>query len=179
VCTYLDGEAFTWWQSYNAAISVPDWDALRTCLFRRSNLLNNVQAARKMLHGWRPLKGVGRFSKSSLSIVMEFPDITESEKFDRHIHGLKRSIWEPLCVSFMTDAIRIEAAKAGTFRSSGCCASNTAILADSGVAPMDLSIIKAYRMLSEKPQSCMCEGLCLRCREKGHLAKECPKGQQN
>jgi len=103
-----------------------------------------------MLHGWRPLKGVGCFSKSSLSIVMEIPDITESEKSDRHIHGLKRWIWEPLCIrpydnlaSFMTDAIRIEAAKAGTCRSSGCCASNTAILSDSGVAPIDLSIIKA------------------------------------
>jgi len=117
---------------------------------------------------------------------MEIPDITESEKIDRHSHGLKRSIWEPLCIrpydnleSFMTDAIRIEAAKAGAFRSSACCASNNATQADSGVARMDLSIIKAYKMTSEKPQSCMREGLCLRCREKGHVAKDCPKSQQN
>jgi len=43
-CTYLDGEAFTWWQSYSAATSVPDWDTLRTCLIRRFNPLNKVQA---------------------------------------------------------------------------------------------------------------------------------------
>jgi len=185
-CTYLDGEAFTWWQSYSAATSVPDWDTLRTCLIRRFNPLNKVQAARNKLHSWRQLKDVGSFNKTFLSIVMDIPDITESEKIDRYSHGLKRAIWEPLCIrtydnleSLMTDALRIEAAKAGTFRSPGGSASHTAALADSGVAPMDLSTIKVSKLTPEERQRCMREGLCLRCREKGHLAKDCPKGQRN
>jgi len=79
-CSYLDGEAFTWWQSYSAATSVPDWDTLRTCLIRRFNPLNKVHAARNKLHSWRQLKDVGSFSKTFLRIVMDIPDITESEK---------------------------------------------------------------------------------------------------
>jgi len=97
-CTYLDGEAFTWWQSYSAATSVPDWDTLRTCLIRRFNPLNKVQAARNKFHRWRQLKDVGSFNKTFLSIVMDIPDITEPEKSDRYSHGLKRAIWEPLCI---------------------------------------------------------------------------------
>jgi len=185
-CTYLDGEAFTWWQSYSAATSVPDWDTLRTCVIRRFNPLNKVQAARNKLHSWRQLKDVGGSNKTFLSIVMDIPDITESEKLDRYNNGLKRAIWEPLCIrtydnleSLMTDAHRIEAAKAGTFRSPGGSASHTAALADSGVAPMDLSTIKVSKRTSEERQRCMREGLCLQCREKSHLAKACPKGQRN
>jgi len=52
-CTYLDGEAFSFWQSYSAASGVPDWDTLRACLIRRVNTLNKAQVARKKLHSWR------------------------------------------------------------------------------------------------------------------------------
>jgi len=145
-----------------------------------------VQSARKTLHSWRQLKDVGSFNKTFLSIVMDIPDITESEKIDRYSHGLKRAIWEPLCIRtydnlklLMTDALRIEAAKARTFRSPGGSASHTAALADSGVAPMDLSTIKVSKLTPEERQRCMREGVCLRCREKGHLAKDCRKGQRN
>jgi len=184
-CTYLDGEAFTWWQSCNAAISVPDWDTLRTCLIRRFNPLQQVQAARNKLHSWRQLKDVGSFSKTFLSIVMDTPDITESEKFDRYSHGLKRAIWEPLCIraydsleSLMTDALLIEAAKAGTLRSPGGSASHTVALADSGVASMDLSTIEVSKLKPEERQRCMRECLCLWRRESGHPAKGFPKGQR-
>jgi len=185
-CIYLDGEALTWWQSYSAATSVPDWDTLRTCLIRRFNPLNKVQAACNNLHSWRQLKNVGSFNKTFVSIVMDTPDITQLEKIDRYSHWLKRAIWEPLCIrtydnleSLMTDALRIEAAKAGTFRSSGGSAIHTAALADSGVAPMDLSTIKVSVLTPEERQHCMREGLCLRCRVKGHLAEDCAKGQRN
>jgi len=79
----------------------------------------------------------------------------------------------------MTDALRIEAAKAGTFRSPGGSASHIAALADFGLAPMDLSTIKVSKLTPEARQRCMREGLCLRCREKSHLAKDCPKDQRN
>jgi len=108
---------------------------------------------------------------------MDIPDIKESEKIDRYSHGLNRAIWEPLCIrtyenleSLMTDALRIEAAKAGTLRSPVGSASHTAALADSGMAPMDLSTIKVSKMTPEERQRCTREGLGLRCREKGHLS---------
>lgn len=48
-----------------------------------------------------------------------------------------------------------------------------------GVMPMDISTIKVENLTPEEGQRCMREGLCLRCREKGHMAKDCPKSQRN
>jgi len=85
---------------------------------------------------------------SFLSNGMDISEITALEKSDRYSHGLKPAIWEPLCIrtddnlkSLMTDALRIEAGKAGTLRSPGGSASHVAALSDSGVAPMDSSTI--------------------------------------
>jgi len=97
-CTYLDGEALSRWQSYSAATIFSDWDTLRTCLIRRFNPLTKAQAARNKLHSWRQLKDAGSFNKTFLSIVMYTADIAESKKIGRYSHGLKRAIWEPLCI---------------------------------------------------------------------------------
>jgi len=79
----------------------------------------------------------------------------------------------------MTDAPRIEAVKAGTLRSCGGIASGTAAQADSCVAPMDQSTVKVSKATPAERQQCMREGLCLRCREKGHPAKNFRKDQLN
>ena len=181
-----DGEVFTWWQSYCTTTGIPDWDMPRSCLVRRFNLLKKVQAAQNELHSWRQLNDVGTFNKTFLRNVMDIPDITESEKIYRYSHGLKRAIWEPLCIrtyvnleSLMIDALRMENAKAGAFRSQGGRSRHPTTQADRGVAPMDLSSINVAQLTRKERQRCMNEGLCLRCREKRHLAKDCPKGQRN
>ena len=185
--TYLEGEAFAWWYAHRQAKTVESWTDLREALIKRFNPLNKVQAARNKLHSWRQIKDVGTFNKTFLSIVMDIPGITVAEQIDRYTHGLKREIWEALCTRtyddlevLMTDVLRIEAAKAGAHRGgatySGASADRSSA---SGVAPMDLSSIKIEKLTPEERQRCMREGLCLRCREKGHLARDCPKGQRN
>ena len=184
-CTYLEGEAFSWWHTYRDQADVKDWTTLRAALVRRFNPLNKVQAARNKLHSWRQIKDVGAFNKSFLAIVLDIPDITEEEKIDRYSRGLKRDIWERLCTksyedleSLMTDALRVEAALAGSSRVSPP-ANPPKQQAGTGAAPMDLSSVKVEKLTPEERQRCMREGLCLRCRAKGHLAKDCPKGRRN
>lgn len=46
-----------------------------------------------------------------------------------------------------------------------------------GVVPIDISTVKVEKLTSEERQRCNPEGLCLRCREKGHMAKDYPKRQ--
>jgi len=113
-CTYLDGEAFTWWHTCSNASAIPDWASLRSALIRRFSPLNKVQAARDKLHHRRQIKDVGSLNQSFLSIILGIPDITESKKVDQYSYGLKRSIWEPLYTneysdleSLMTDALRV------------------------------------------------------------------------
>lgn len=185
-CTYLDGEAFNWWHTYRVQTDVPDWTSLRNALIRRFSPLNKVQAARNKLHSWRQIKDVATFNKSFLSIILDIPEITEEEKIDRYSRGLKREIWEPLCIrtyteleALMMDALRVEAAKSGSARMTTGTGPSSAKAASVGAVPMDISSIKVQKLTPEERQRCMREGLCLRCREKGHLAKDCPKGQRN
>eukprot|EP00170_Pyropia_yezoensis_P000123 contig_1036_g124 len=185
-CTYLDGEAFNWWHTYSQTTDVSSWDAFRAALIRRFSPLNKTQAARDKLHAWRQIKDVGTFNKTFLSVVVDIPDITEAEKIDRYTRGLKRDIWQALCLKnytelepLMTDALRVEAAKAGASRFTNNLSSTSGKPSATGVVPMDISSIKVEKLTPEERQRCMREGLCLRCREKGHLAKDCPKGQRN
>lgn len=185
-CTYLDGEAITWWHTHSRTIAVPDWTGLRAALIRRFSPLNKTQAARDKLHSWRQIKDVGTFNRTFLSVLLDIPDITEAEKIDRYSRGLKRDIWQALCLetykdleSLMTDALRVEAAKAGASRITSNVSSTSGKPPTTGVIPMDISSIKVDKLTPEKRQRCMRESLCLRCREKRHLAKDCPTGQRN
>ena len=48
--------------------------------------------------------------------------------------------------------------------------------------PMDIGNIeieKPQKLTPEERERCMKEGLCLRCRKPGHIAKNCPKGHRN
>lgn len=177
--TYLDGDAFNWWHTYRRSNVVSDWNAFRTAIVRRFSPLNTTQAARDKLHSWRQVKDVGTLNKTFISIVMDIPDITEEEKIDRYSRGLKRDIWQALCIktyseleTVMTDALRVESAKVGASRSLENVSSNHAKPYVSAGVPMDISSIKVEKLTPEERQRCMREGLCLRCREKGHLAKD-------
>ncbi|GAB0493809.1 hypothetical protein MMPV_005095 [Pyropia vietnamensis] len=170
--------------SYSARSEVRDWQTLREALKNRFNPLNKVQAARDLLHKWKQVKDVSSYNKSFQSIILDIPDITVAEIVDRYSRGLKPYyIWEVLCLkqyesleAIMLDALKVEAAKRGTRR-----ISNHEVAATSaGIpVPMDLSSVKVVKLTPEERQRCMREGLCLRCRQKGHLAKDCPKGRGN
>jgi len=48
--SYLQGEAFSWWQTYAETTQVNDWPSIREALKTRFRLLNKVHAARDLLH---------------------------------------------------------------------------------------------------------------------------------
>ncbi|GAB0497616.1 hypothetical protein MMPV_008951 [Pyropia vietnamensis] len=77
--SYLEGEAFSWWQSYSARSEVCDWQTLREALKNRFNPPNKVQAARDLLHKWKQVKDVSSNNKSFQSIILDIPDITVAE----------------------------------------------------------------------------------------------------
>ena len=43
---------------------------------------------------------------------------------------------------------------------------------------MELGNVQLQKLFPEEREKCMKEGLCLRSREKGHMAKSCPKGRK-
>lgn len=129
------------------------------------------------------MKDVTSYKKSFQSITLDIPDITTAEQIDRYSRGLKGYIWEALCLkqydtldAVMRDTLKVEAAKRGV-----CRVTNTddAAAAVNGPVPMEIANMQLAKLAPEERKRCMREGLCLRCRAKDHMAKDCPKGRGN
>lgn len=152
----------------------------------RFNPLNKEEAARNLLHKWRQVKDVTTYNETFQSIVLDIPSITMPEKIDRYSRGLKSYIWEVLCTkqydsveTLMVDALKVEAAKRGRYRGSPQSDVYLAAISKGDSASMDISAVHVTRLTTEERKRCMRDGLCLRCREKGHLAKSSPKARRN
>lgn len=181
--SYMQREAFTWWQRYAGKADVTDWPTLREALQLRFNPLNKVQAARDLLHKWKQMKDVASYDKSFQSTIPDIPDIGMTEQIDRYTRSLKSYVWEALCLktyetldAVMRDALQVEAAKRGVRRTPN---TESTVAANNGPVPMDIANVQVVKLTPEERARCMREELCLRCRTKGHLAKNCPKGRGN
>ena len=106
-----------------------------------------------------------------------------AELIDRYSRGLKSYIWDVLCLnnydtldSIMLEALKVEPAEQGTRRAA---IPETAGTGAGAQTPMITSGGQIGNLTPEEQQSCMSKGFCLRFWERGHLAKDCPKGRGN
>lgn len=185
--SYLEKDAHVWYTTFKKTTTVNTWPELRAALISRFNPLNKTLAARDKLSKWKQMKDVASFNSDFLQIILDIPEITEAEKIDRYCRGLKNSIWEVLCTKeyervedVMTDALRVEAAKKGSRNlgnPTGSSRGQSFSGGTDGPAPMELGATHLVKLTPEERERCFREGRCLRCREKGHLAKECPKAR--
>ena len=192
--SYLQGTAHEWWIKYQDSEdgrNIKAWPQLREALVSRFDTLNKEKVARDKLAKWRQIKDVKSFNDDFQNIILDIPNISVDEQIDRYTRGLKGYIFKELCTTdyarlsdAMRDAERIESAhrrvqssgKTNTRgNNQGGSSGNTA----SNPAPMELGNVQLKKLTAEERQKCMREGLCLRCRQKGHMAKDCPKGQRN
>lgn len=149
------------------------------------------------------MKDVPTFNDDFNKILLDIPDMGVKDQIDRYSRGLKPYIWKALCTKeysklsdVMRDAERVESA----FRRSGPPSSSrhtdakpsngSGSSAHGGPVAMEIgnvglrfptqgANVGVKKLDKEERERCMREGLCLRCRQKGHLAKNCPKGQRN
>ncbi len=83
----------------------------------------------------------------------------------------------------MRDAERVESAHSRIKPSRDTFEPGTSAVRQ-GPVPMDIGnvqihTVKLNKLTPAEREKCMKEGLCLRCREKGHMAKNRPKGRRN
>jgi hypothetical protein len=185
--TYLTKDAHDWYIAFrNSNTSMQLWSILRETIAKRFNPLNKVKLARDKLSRWRQVKDVKTFNTDFLKILIDIPGISTDEQLDRYSRGLKPYVWSELCTTdytnledLMRDAERVESAKAHRPQDrdrqrTGVMTSNT------GPIPMELNAVSSTptRLTPDERDRCIKEGLCLRCREKGHIARHCPKNSQ-
>lgn len=188
--SYLHGSAHEWWIVYKETEEgriIGTWPSLKDALISRFETLNKEKVARDKLAKWKQLKDVVSFNDDFQRIILDIPHISVEEQIDRYTRGLKSYIWKELCTNeydkladAMRDAERVEAAhkRAGPPRGPGKGgASQPPVPMDIGNVQVGVTTIK--KLTPAEREKCMKEGRCLRCREKGHMAKNCPKGQRS
>lgn len=138
------------------------------------------------------------FNEDFQKIILNLPNMSTDEKIDRYTRGLKPFIWKELCtknyddlVMVMRDAERIEAAHRrfksntpGGFRTTRDRNSSLRKSSDNNQSnneptPMEIGNVQLKKLTPAEREQCLKEGLCLRCRQKGHFARNCPKGKRN
>jgi len=181
--TYLNTDAHDWFianQAGAAAAGHPmtSFLALHEAISKRFSPLNKVKLARDKLSRWRQLKDVPTYNTDFLKIILDIPAIGLDEQIDRYSRGLKPYIWSELCTTdydnlddLMRDAERVESAKSNRFKPNRPNGDTTRF----DPVPMELNSAAIQKLTPEEREKCLREGLCLRCREKGHMARECPK----
>ena len=185
--SYLYEGAHEWWIAFaetDEGKNVRSWTDLKNALVSRFDTINKEKIARDKLAKWRQIKDVATFNDDFQRIVLEIPNISMAEQIDRYTRGLKSHIWKELCTKdcvklsdAMKDAERVEAAH----RRGGMVKSKTSGKSESSnkPTPMEIGNIQLEKLSKQERDRCMKEGLCLRCRESGHLARNCPKGRKN
>lgn len=128
------------------------------------------------------------FNETFQKILIDILNISVEGQIERYTEGPKPYISKEVCTNdeerfaeAKRDAELVESAR----RRDGLATGNSKkVSADGasthqGAVPMDPGDSKVIELTKEERDNCLREGLCLICREKGHLAKDCAKEKRN
>lgn len=97
--TYLSGKAATWWmglvsQQPNGDSNLITWDMFKDGLTAMFQPVNAKKMARDKLAVLTQTHSVVKYNSEFQSLCIQISDISESEKLDRYVRGLKSAIRE-------------------------------------------------------------------------------------
>jgi hypothetical protein len=191
--TLFRGPALEWWRQYQFAVTSGDeqmpttWPDFEQLLRSRFELVTATKAARMRLRHFRQIGTVADYTSRFLAIAAEIDDLSNAEKCDRYLTGLRQDIAELVALQQLPDndfsalvsaAERIDQVKQQQRRkgtvvrpaifSSRPIASSFPVPATA--TPMDLDGLnekKDPRVFRARPPRCFV------CGNTGHLAREC------
>lgn len=207
----LTGNAAIWWRSVcqESAQPLSTWEAFKADLIYNFKHLDDVKLARDRLRSLRQRTSVAAYYADFTRAVFQIPGITEEEKMDRFMAGLKPALQreillrEPTTFAAMTklaskmDAL-LYSVERRTYQMSGMARSATASAGrhssfrqgPSSATPMELGAIQSgpstskasyprNQLTSAERDKLRREGRCFYCRELGHIADRCPRKPNN
>lgn len=185
--SYISGAAHEWYLAQKRnGLEFNTLEDLFEYLKKRFTTVNKEKLARDKLSKWKQFKDVQQYNEDFLKIVLDIPNISMEEQLDRYTRGLRSYIWKELCTNeykslteAMKDAERVESA----FRRGGQVRSGRQVSGPGsfqGPVPMDIGNVKLKKLTKEEREHCRKLGLCFRCRQSGHMARDprCPKNSQ-
>src|SRR6202040_3372913 len=105
--TYLDDKAVTWWmplvsQQPNNTADGFTWQMFHDGLLTAFKPVNSKKIARNKLAGLKQTHSVQKYNDEFRTICRDIDDISEAEKLDKYVRGLKPTIRERVELSLPT-----------------------------------------------------------------------------
>lgn len=201
ITTLLTGNASTWWRAQfrlqpdgTLQSNITTWSAFRAALLKQFEPINSAKIARDKIATLRQGKSVQEYTARFQSLVLDIPDMADSEKIDRYTRGLKHHIQREIELrQFSTlEEIMQAADRLDTidFRFRREPAFPTGRHVPQGPTPMELGSMQAPwseedadALLAMRGKPLTADdrarlrkmGACYYCKEPGHIAVNCPK----
>jgi hypothetical protein len=208
--TYLEGNAATWWrnmvmQSEDGTGDYITWEEFQHGLVSIFKPVNSRKIARDRLAALRQTNSVAKYNFDFTQLCLEIKDISESEKLDKYVRGLKdkirmevelaepRTLMEAMSKAQRIDNITYQSYFSSNHSNRITPRDNSAMDLSTINGDVALSAIKqassinsnskrsgkqftpSQRLSQEDFKYCQKNRLCLRCKEPGHLARYCNK----
>lgn len=187
----LRGKPLDWWRSYEFMIEhgdispVENWDEFKETIRAKYKPFDSAEIARDKLAALRQTTSVEDYIGRFEEITMEIPAITDDEKRDRFVRGLKLIIRKEIRIREtmnFVDTTRL-AAKFDNIISRQFLEGREGKLpwqnyrySPRPSAPMELDAIRTKEPLTEAERDALRQkGCCFYCRETGHIARYCPR----
>lgn len=198
--SFLQGAALTWWQAHITLAATPNsgvtlittWLEFSERIIAQFKPINSEKVARDALYSLKQTKSVIGYIFQFNLLCLDIPQITDSEKLDKFIRGLKPNIQSKLLIEdpntttqAMEIAQRIDSVYYRTYLM------NKRGGDDGGVRAMDIDNIehthnkstssinaiekKSKKLSPEEQKRCKDNKLCFNCKETGHISRKCPK----
>jgi hypothetical protein len=180
--TLLQDHAATWWRMISPQIlDLPDdqqWDQFKAQLKATFQPTNSKENARARLDKLKQTTSVLMYNSAFREIMMELPNMDEEDRIHIYIKGLKSHVASQVAMHGPTTLLEAQrlADTADTIHFQYTSRPNTTQTRYrneyKGPAPMDLDAIG--KLTPNERERLRRNGGCFRCRQLGHLARDCP-----
>jgi hypothetical protein len=177
------GNVRLWWHQHlerpEVLGAVDTWDDLKTLLTRHFVDANVLQRAQNKLANLRQTHSAHAYVTAFRSVAYEIPDMSEREKIDRFIRGLKTELARDVLrgrPETFNDAAKIAEDMDMLYHSAPAFFNRSRSSAgQQGPIPMEIDAVQGRRLTDAERASLRKAGACFYCREAGHMAKDCPR----
>lgn len=162
----LRGDALIWRRSLDYVVEA--WDEWKALLVTAFQPVNPVEGARDRLAGLRQTGSVRAYASIFRSVTLQIPKITDDEKKDPFIRGLKSKIFNEMKIKDPRN-----------FEEAVWLAVKLDSYGTSWRPKMEPDPRPMRQPLTDRERTEYCEkGLCFKCRQKGHVARDCPENSR-